>query len=197
MPYLMLEFESVKDAVTKNEQLSLKMIDTDSGKVVEMSGSMSQAVMKNREPTWAETQAASQTLNKEVGEKITREEYDRIKAERDAYSQQVLSGKASIETKTKKIADLKREIEELKESTLNDKAKLLIAAALDGYIEELAANQQLESYEHAKKIYKHMAGMSWVTGDDEDDDEEGDLAPFIDLHEPSSLTRLLQHRLDA
>ena len=180
MPYLVLEFEAEKDPVKKSDKLKLKMIDAATGKIVELEADCRSVRDTSREPTWAETQTASKALNKDVGTRISREEFQKMEAERDSYRQKLLSAQANIETKQVLIAKLEAEIGTLKDSTLNDKAKLLIGAALDGYIEELAANEQLESYDTAKKIYKHMTGMSWVSGEDEDDDdEEGD--QLVDL----------------
>lgn len=184
MPYLMLQFEAVKDPVGKKDTIKFKMIDTDTGAVVEMSADARNVKQENRQPTWAETTAASKVLGKDVGVHITKELFEHAKAERDSYRQKMLSAQNQVETKKKIIENLEAEISTLKDGTLNDHAKLIIGAALDRYIEELALNQQLESYDLAKKIYKHMTGMGWVQeSEDEDDDEEsereGDFRQFF------------------
>lgn len=187
----MLSFEAVKDPVGKKDTISFKIMDTETGEVVEMSADARNVKHDKRQPTWAETSAASKVLNKDVGERISKEQFNKANAERDSYREKMLSAQQQLDSKKKIIDNLEAEIATLKDGTLNDAAKLIIGAALDRYIEELAANEQLDSYDLAKKIYKHMTGMSWVTGeeDDGDDDEEDERSSDLPQVIPVKNTR--------
>ena len=58
VPHLMLSFESIKKG--SKDEITFKMMDTDTGQVVEMSAEVQKVNEKKRQPTWAETTAAEQ-----------------------------------------------------------------------------------------------------------------------------------------
>ena len=192
MPYLMLEFKAEREMTggefgkgkglpTGREYISFRMIDTDTGKVVELTCDASNIKQTERPPNFGESHTASQVLGEGPGTKPSvylQEKLGRLEEERDNYRHKMQSASDAIDQKAKIIDSLEREIAELRAKQVKPVEKELIAAALDAYIPDLAERQQFNAYEEAKALYARLTGESWAnefgTDDDLLDDEEED-----------------------
>jgi hypothetical protein len=109
MPYLMLNFEAVREETeetdengyvrrvpTGKDHLVLRMIDTDNGNIVELEADAINAQFTEREPKWGESHTASQVLGKGVGEQISKAEYDRVRNEMEAYREKAISADRAL-----------------------------------------------------------------------------------------------------
>lgn len=195
MPYLMLEFKADREMTggefgkdkglpTGREFITFRMIDTDTGKVIELSCDASNIKQTERPANFGESHTASQVFNQEPGKRpsqIWQEKMGRLEEERDRYREKMEVAHASIDQKKKTIDSLELEIADLQSKQVKPMERELIAAALDLWIPDLAERQQFNAYEEAKALYARLTGKSWaneygVDDDDDlfDDDEEED-----------------------
>jgi hypothetical protein len=175
MPYLMLDFEAVKASTKKGkDHIKLRMINTDTGKVIEISGDLANAEHVERAPVWSETHTADQVLGHKIDGLVDESRLKQLEAERDSYRQKAVSAESSLRRKDENIAYLNGKLDEFRRRDLDDQSRARLAAALDVHIEELALSGNLEAYQKAKKLYKSLTGKAWVD-EGSDDDEEDDL----------------------
>ena len=182
MPHLILGFSAEREMVEKfmkngstkvvptgKQTLDFKFIDTDKGEVTEFSADATNIKHEVRAPNYAEMHTATQVLNRDPGETIALKQFEEVTAERDSYRQKHLAAQSQINTQSRVVEDLKRTNQELMLDKLDASEKALIGDALDVKIMELAAVQDYDGYEKAKKLYRRMTGHGWA-----DDDQEVD-----------------------
>lgn len=185
MPYLMLEFNAERLVTEKagqmvptgDEKISFRMIDTETGKVVTLSADAKNVQQVERPANFGESHTASQVLGQEPGKPVSQHIQDRLEnleAERDSYRQKYMAAQTEIDKRKEQVKKREEEIVKLRQKVTTPMEDELIAAALDGYIYELAAGQQFSSYEDAKKLYRRLTGTPWSDDGSGEDDEEGD-----------------------
>jgi hypothetical protein len=180
MPHLVLEFKADREVQeiagqlvpSGKENLSFRMIDTDTGKVTVLNCDAKNLHHEEREPTWGETKIATETLNRTPGEDlVSRKVHEVVRDQRDKLNAELSEAKADLVVKNDALVKASTKVAEYESQDVTD-GRDILASALDSYLEDLAAAMDFDRYEQGKKIYRRLTGQSWV----DDGEEEGDLS---------------------
>lgn len=183
MPHLVLEWSATREVgqveigmdqfemkPTGREEITLRMIDTATGKITEISADVNKLTQTERKPNWGETHTASEALGKGVGEKISKAEYYRLQAAMESYRSKQLAAQIKIDELRRELADKKKTLAKAPKA-LPTEDKNLLGNAIESYIEYLLDNDQYKTYEDMKRLYKIVTGRSWLPEDDDDEED--------------------------